>query len=144
MVLFISIWQTDISTSSVILTDQNLLSIVIVYHANFEITTIFCKKNMRTKCILTLNIMIWKCFLYYCPFVRKKHKWLVDSTHKGPLMWRFDDSFDDILNKLLNKMRNCHWLRCHVMHVMSLWWHPANVCSTNTATMIKGDGSMAN
>ena len=32
----------------------------------------------------------WKHFLHYWPFVRGIHCWLIDFTHKGSVMWKFD------------------------------------------------------
>ena len=36
------------------------------------------------------DVMTWKLFPYYCPFVRGIHRSPVDSPHKRPVMWTFD------------------------------------------------------
>ena len=36
------------------------------------------------------DVMAWKCFPHYWPFVRGIHRSPVDSPHKGPVMERFD------------------------------------------------------
>ena len=48
------------------------------------------------------DLMTWKCFQHYWPFVRGNHQWLV-SSHKGPAMWNFDVFLDVSLNKLFNR-----------------------------------------
>ena len=39
------------------------------------------------------DVMTWKCFLHYWPFVWGIHRSPVDSPHKGPEMQRFDVFF---------------------------------------------------
>ena len=36
------------------------------------------------------DVMTWKCFLHYSPFVRRNHRSLVDSLHKGPVLKTHD------------------------------------------------------
>ena len=55
------------------------------------------------------DIMIWKRFQHYWPFVCGIHQSLVDSPHKGPVAWIFDVSFGVTLNKLLDKRTSGRW-----------------------------------
>ena len=45
------------------------------------------------------DYIIWN----YWPFVRGIHQSLVDSHHKGPVMWSFDVLVVDSLKNLMNK-----------------------------------------
>ena len=56
------------------------------------------------------DVMTWKRFLHYWPFVRGIHRWPVDSHHKGPVMRSFGVSFNVSLNKLLNKQSRGRWI----------------------------------
>ena len=59
----------------------------------------------------------------YWPFVRGIHQWLVDSLHKGPVMWTFDISIVVSLNNLLNKQ-------------LSGWWFETPRCSCDVTVVI--------
>ena len=52
-------------------------------------------------------------FSHYWPFVRGIHQSLVDSPHKGLVMWSFDVFFLVSLNKLLTYQSNCQWALCY-------------------------------
>ena len=45
------------------------------------------------------NVMIWKHFPRYCPFVKGIHHLPVDSPHKGPVTRTFDVFFDVRIHK---------------------------------------------
>ena len=60
------------------------------------------------------DIKTWTRF----PFVWG-HLWM-DSPHKGPVIWTFDNCIVVSLNELLNN-QSCNDLRCHDVHVMSPW-----------------------
>ena len=55
------------------------------------------------------DVMIWKCFPHYWPFVRGIHRSLVDSPHKGPVIWGFE-FICSYLNMLLNKQSSYRWV----------------------------------
>ena len=59
------------------------------------------------------DVMTWKRFPRNWPFVRGMHRSLVDSPHKGPVMWGFDVYFAVSLNKLLNKWTRCRWIEMY-------------------------------
>ena len=61
------------------------------------------------------EVMKWKHFLYYWPFVRGIHQWLVDFLRKGPVMQSFAVSFDLSLHILLNEQLRGSWIK------MFLW-----------------------
>ena len=47
--------------------------------------------------------------LYYWLFVKGIHQWLVDSAHKGSVIWSFHVFFDISMNKLLIKHSSGWW-----------------------------------
>ena len=47
-------------------------------------------------------------------FKRGSHRSSGDYSHKGPVMWSFDDFIRVNLNKLLNKQSSCWWLGRHM------------------------------
>ena len=59
------------------------------------------------------DVMTWKRFPHYWPFVRGIQKLSLDSPHNGsdwsPVMKNFDVSFVVILGQLLNKQSSCQW-----------------------------------
>ena len=63
----------------------------------------------RKHLIFNSSMMTWKPFLLYWPYMRGIHQSLVDSPHKGTVLWSFDVSWVLSLNKLLNKKSICHW-----------------------------------
>ena len=66
------------------------------------------------------DVMKWKCFPYFCPFVRGIHL-SCGSPHKGPVMWIFDVGFVvSLVNKLSNKQSSCRWFE---LNVISPKWH---------------------
>ena len=65
-------------------------------------------------CIIMIHhddVITWKSFLHYLPFVRGIHRWLVDSPHKGPVMGRY---------ALLDFCEGNHRLLVDSPH----WWIP--------------------
>ena len=58
----------------------------------------------------TSDVVKWKHFPHYCPFVRGIHRPLV-TLRKMPVIWIFYILFDDSLNKLLYKQSNGQWLK---------------------------------
>ena len=82
----------------------------------------FCTKPSICSCsVYSYNVMRWQCFRHYCSVMRGNHRWLVDSSHKGLVMWSYGDSFLVSLNKLLNRHSSCQWfempcdaMRCRV------------------------------
>ena len=67
------------------------------------------------------DIITWKLFPCYWPFVRGIHRWPVDSPQKGPVMWSSGIFF--AVNPLLNNWTNSGVvsdLRCLTAHVDGL------------------------
>ena len=60
---------------------------------------------------LHYDVMTWKQFLHYWPFVRGIHWSRVDSHNKEPVRRVFDDFFDGSLNRLLNEQSSCQWFQ---------------------------------
>ena len=79
----------------------------------------------------TSDVVKWKHFPHYCPFVRGIHRPLV-ILRKGPVIWIVYILFGVSLNKLLYKQWNGQWLK-------TLWrlWNVAvinegvGICKTN-------------
>ena len=69
------------------------------------------------------DVMPWRCFPHYRHFMRGIHWSMVDSPHKGPVMWKFDVSFVVSLNKLLNTQPCYQWFEMP-------WW-----CSCDITVM---------
>ena len=55
------------------------------------------------------DVIKWKHFPRYWPFVRGIHRSLVNSPHKWPVTWSFDVFFDLRLNKRLSKQSWGWW-----------------------------------
>ena len=55
------------------------------------------------------DVMTWKRFSRYWPFVMGIHRLPMDSHHKGPVTRDFDIFFDVSLNKQLSKQAICWW-----------------------------------
>ena len=66
------------------------------------------------------DVIKWKHFPRYWPFVRGIHRWPVNSPHKGPVMRSFDVFFDLRLNKRLSKWSRGWWFEASSR---SLWRH---------------------
>ena len=66
---------------------------------------------MAVVCVISRHddVMTWKHYLHYWPFVRGIHWSPVDSPHKGSVMQSFHVSFDASLNKLLKKQLRDRW-----------------------------------
>ena len=62
--------------------------------------------------------VIWKHFLLYWPFVRRR----IGFFHNGPAMFSFDVFFDVSMNQLLNKHSSCR-----VLAAMRFMWCHCNV-----------------
>ena len=60
---------------------------------------------------MNYDVMKWKHFKHYWPFVRGIHRSPVDSLHKGPVIRHFDVSFDVSLCKLLNKQSRDRYIK---------------------------------
>ena len=56
---------------------------------------------MQIKLVWHCNVMTWKHFPQYWPFVRRNHRWPADSRHKRPVTRGFD-IFIVNLNKILS------------------------------------------
>ena len=71
------------------------------------------------------DVIKWKHFPRYWPFVRGIHRWPVDSPHKG--QWR-----GALMCALINGWTNCGFgdLRRHGVLVTSLWWEPVQPLTT--------------
>ena len=70
------------------------------------------------------KIVLWchhdmEIFSHCWHFMRRNHRWPVDSPHKGPVMQSFLVFFDDSLNKLLIKQLCCWWSKTP--------WHSCDV-----------------
>ena len=57
---------------------------------SWPMTQIVTPRSTRVCC--QYDVMIWKCFPYYCSFERGVYRSLVDSPHRGSVMRRFDFS----------------------------------------------------
>ena len=77
------------------------------------------------------DIMIWKRFQHYWPFVCGIHQSLVDSPHKGPVAWIFDVSFGVTLNKLLDKRTSGRWFNSLRPSDAYVWMNYDNIGSDN-------------
>ena len=66
------------------------------------------------------DVIKWKHFPRYWPFVRGIHRSPVNSPHKRPVTRSFDIYFDLRLNKRLSKQSRCWWLETPSR---SLWRH---------------------
>ena len=79
----------------------------------------FSKKNINVYCSPLHDVIKWKHFPHYWPFVRGIHWSPVNSPHKG--QWcRALMFFDLRLNKQLSKQPWCWWFQ---MPLHSLWRH---------------------
>ena len=62
------------------------------WQLNCVFNSLFWPRTMKISKLLNVlamehdDVLTWKCFPYYCPFVRGIHRWPVDSPHKGPVM----------------------------------------------------------
>ena len=63
------------------------------------------------------EVMTWKQFPHYWPFVRRINHGAVDSPCKRPITWYFDVVFCFYLIELLNKQSSNQWFE------ISLWYH---------------------
>ena len=75
------------------------------------------------------DVMTWKHFQHYRPFVRRIQRLLVDSPYRGPVMRRFESNFAASLKTLLKKLstlpviwyvktlmrRHCNKYNCRVI-----------------------------
>ena len=66
------------------------------------------------------DVIKWKHFQRYWPFVRGIHRWPVNSPHKGQWRGAFDVFFDLRLNKRFSKRSRRPWFE---MPSRSLWRH---------------------
>ena len=66
------------------------------------------------------DVIKWKHFPRYWPFVRGIDRWSVDSPHKGPVRRSFDAFFHLRLNERLSKQPRRQWLETSSR---SLWLH---------------------
>ena len=89
------------------------------------------------------NVIAWKHFPDYWPFVQRNHMTSVDSHQKEEVMPSFHSFFVISLSKILNKQLNFRWLRCHDAQVISLRWvnkYDFNTCtygSKHTSSFVK-------
>ena len=69
------------------------------------------------------DIMKWKYFLHYRPFVRAIHQSLVDSLYKGPAMWnfRFFMSAQTSCSTNIHLTSDLRWWRSCDISVMNSW-----------------------
>ena len=79
----------------------------------------------------TSDVVKWKHFPHYCPFVRGIHRPLV-ILRKGPVIWIVYILFGVSLNKLLYKQSNGQWLKT----LWRLWYvvvinGGVGICKTN-------------
>ena len=65
-----------------------------------------------------LDVMIWKRCLHYQSFVRGIYWWLMDFSHKWPVIYSFDIFFAISQNKSLSKQSCCWWFNS-----VLLWQH---------------------
>ena len=97
------------------------------------------REKLSVKCVPVANpeswlshddVIKWKNFPLYWPFVRKIHRLPVNSPHKG--QWRFDVFFGLGLNKRLSKQWSGWWFKTPSR---SLWRHSnlmaSHGCSKN-------------
>ena len=72
------------------------------------------------------DVMTWKCFPHYWPFVRGIHPFLMDSPHKGPVIRGVDVFF------VINLYNSGDWKNNQVFRVFRcsiLFWRHCNVKS---------------
>ena len=100
---------------------------IIAFKFKCFIGFIYCPidENLYWKSIVHDDVIKWKQFPRYWPFVQGIHRWPVNSPHKGQSCGSFDVFFDLRLNKRLSKPS---WGRWFEMPSRSLWCH-CNVCS---------------
>ena len=67
------------------------------------------------------DVISWKHFLHYYPFVKGIHWWQVDYLHKGPLMQGFDFFCFYPESAAQQSWVACD-LRCHTIHEALLSW----------------------
>ena len=72
--------------------------------------------NAMSSIYFNNDVIKWKHFLRYWPFVRGIHQWPVDTQHKG--QWRGALMFDLRLNKRLSKQSRRWWFETPLR---SLW-----------------------
>ena len=96
-------------------------------------------------------LMSWRrhTFCIHWPFVRRIHRWPVDSPHQKPVLRRLDDFAVVSLMRLLNKPLSYRWFEAfnvtslctmgkHVyMHIMAACYWLMNI-TCNTCTFARG------
>ena len=60
-----------------------LIAPVYAMHVDRSYTEANLHIPVRKHSLLYADVIKWKCFPRYCPFVRGIHQWSVDSPHKG-------------------------------------------------------------
>ena len=83
------------------------------------------------------DVIKWKHFPCYWPFVRGIHQSLVDSPHKGQWCWALV-VFDLRLNKLLSKQSRSWWFE---KPSCSLWHHCHAICKIVLGQAMSKGGS---
>ena len=79
------------------------------FTAWFVVLSTECWDPWQKKITKEDDVIIWKHYPHYRPFVRGKHWSLVDFSHNESEMQHFDVFFVISLNKLLNKHSMCQW-----------------------------------
>ena len=107
-----------------------IIHVMCVLHCNVN-TGI---SGRRTESLIHDDVIKWKHFPRYWPFVRGIHRTPVNSPHKGPVTRSLDVFFDLLLNKRLSKQSwgwwfetpSCPlWRHCNGNYVsdQSAWWY---------------------
>ena len=83
--------------------------------------------HLQLQCCIMMMPWHKKCFPHYWPFVRGIQQWLLDSPHKGPVMWIFDVSLlltkqavEQTVNLLIWEAMSLIWRYCNVMYMTTV------------------------
>ena len=96
-----------------------------------------CVADENAQCFSKVHddVIKWKHFPRYWPFVRGIHRSPVNSPHKGPVTRSFDVFFELRLNKQLNKQSWGWWFE---MRSRSLWRHRKGHWLSSYTTLTTG------